>query len=156
MKEISLTRGKVAFVDDEDFAEISKFKWHFDGSGYASRDVHRGEKKGKIRMHRFLLGVPDFDKRQVDHINGNRLDNRRSNLRLVLQSENKLNVRRHRDNKSGFKGVSLHRPTGKWIAFIMARGKHKYLGLFQTPEAAHARYCEAADELHGEFANHGA
>jgi hypothetical protein len=75
---------------------------------------------------------------------------------LVLQSENKLNVRRHRDNKSGFKGVSLHRPTGKWIAFIMARGKHKYLGLFQTPEAAHARYCEAADELHGEFANHGA
>jgi hypothetical protein len=155
MKEISLTRGHVALVDDDDYELLSAFKWHLDGSGYASRDAQIAGKRIKVRMHRVLTGLECGDKRQVDHINGNRLDNRRENLRIVLQSENLLNVRRHRDNKSGFKGVSLHKPTGKWIAFIMAAGAHKYLGLFASPELAHAKYCEAAKLLHGEFANNG-
>lgn len=88
----------------------------------------------------------------IDHINMDIKDNRLSNLRLASRAENMRNKRARRDNKSGLKGVTLHEKTGKWMAKITVNGRSFYLGLFLTPELAHAAYSEAALRLHGEFA----
>ena len=93
-----------------------------------------------------------WPKDQIDHINCDPDDNRLVNLRESSQAENTRNQRKSKRNTSGFKGVTLHKPTGKWMAQIVAHGKHYYLGLFDTPEEAHAVYCEAAIRLHGAFA----
>lgn len=89
----------------------------------------------------------------VDHVNGDAADNRWSNLRETTQSENLFNMGAHKDNKTGFKGVCQRKTGGKFIAQIQAHGKPRWLGEFDTPEEAHAAYCKAAAELHGNFAN---
>jgi hypothetical protein len=86
----------------------------------------------------------------VDHANCIKSDNRLANLRACSRSQNMANMGRRKDNSSGFKGVSPHRD--KWSAEVSFERKRFYLGLFDTPEAAHAAYCAKAQELHGEFA----
>lgn len=88
----------------------------------------------------------------IDHVNGDKSDNRIANLREATMAQNKMNVCAPRTNKSGFKGVSWNSDAGKWMAYIRAAGKSYNLGRFDTPEAAHAAYAEAAARLHGEFA----
>ncbi len=88
----------------------------------------------------------------IDHKNRNTSDDRIENLRDATRSQNQANAKRRGDNKSGFKGVSLHKLTGKWSATIQVRGKRKHLGLFPTPESAFSVYIEAARSEHGEFA----
>lgn len=88
----------------------------------------------------------------IDHRDGNSLNNRRANLRLATHAQNQHNRKAYATNTSGYKGVSYYRPTGKWVARIELKGKCKGLGYFFTPEAAHAAYIAAAKELHGEFA----
>lgn len=100
----------------------------------------------------WLYETGEWPRDQIDHLNGQRLDNRFSNLREATQTENTRNVRRHRDNASGFKGVSFYKPYRKWVANICFGGKRKNLGYFQTPEDAYAAYCNAAEEHHGQFA----
>lgn len=90
---------------------------------------------------------------QIDHINGNRADNRLSNLREATPGQNAHNAKARSTNKSGLKGVSLHR--GRWHARIVVDYKMIILGYFPTKEAAHAAYCVAAKKYHGEFANNG-
>ncbi len=92
---------------------------------------------------------PIADGAQVDHINGNSLDNRIENLRLADNAQNCSNQGKRKTNKCGYKGVS--RTCNKYQAQIMHRGKKKYLGLYETPESAHAAYCAASKELNGEF-----
>ena len=87
----------------------------------------------------------------IDHRDGNRANNRWSNLRLATQSENSANRRRHMNNTSGFKGVSLC-PSGKWRAYVTRNNRKIYLGRYATPQAAHAAYVAAARKLFGEFA----
>jgi hypothetical protein len=89
---------------------------------------------------------------QVDHINRVRDDNRLVNLRLADRSQQGCNKRRSSRNTSGYKGVSWNSQCGRWVAAIEARGHSKHLGLFDCPKEAHAAYCKAAEELHGEFA----
>lgn len=89
---------------------------------------------------------------QVDHRNAIKDDNRWANLRLATCSENMHNQGKRRHNKSGYKGVCWHRGARKWVAQIKVDWKIKYLGLYDTPQAAHAAYCEAAKKYHGEFA----
>ncbi len=97
----------------------------------------------------FVHGVmPD----EIDHRDGDRANNKIQNLRSCTHAENQKNVPRPSHNTSGFKGVHFHPQTGKWRARIKSDGKHKSLGLHQTPEAAHAAYCAAATAMHGEFA----
>lgn len=156
MKEIPLTRGLVAFVDDEDYGNISKYKWFSGKDGYAIRQVnYPGEPSQTVIMHRAILGLERGNPVNVDHIDGNRINNCRSNLRKCTRAENSKNRRAQINNKSGFKGVSWNSSSLRWRAQIGHNGKKIYLGQFEDPEEAYAAYCRAALELHGEFANLG-
>jgi hypothetical protein len=154
MKLIPLTQGRVAIVDDEDYDLLSRFKWCYSvkdkagNCGYALR--RNPETGGVIYMHRQILNSEQGT--ITDHINCDRLDNRKENLRQCSQLENSRNRGRNSNNKSGYKGVYLHRPSNKWAAIIHHNRIGKYLGLFHTKEEAHAAYCRAAIEMHGEFA----
>ena len=150
MKLILLTRGKVALVDDEDYAALSAHKWQCSTKGSAVRNVRAGGKRTLLYMHRVLLNASDdyF----VDHINGNTLDNRRSNLRLATQAQNQCNRGPQKNNTSGFKGVTFNKRCGAFAAKITVAGKRKFLGYFDTPQAAHTAYCIAAAAHHGAFA----
>lgn len=92
---------------------------------------------------------------RVDHINMDRSDDRWCNLREATHSQNLANTRRWSHNSSGFKGVHLHRQNGKWRARITRNKRHISLGLYDTPEEAHAAYCAAAAEFYGDFARTG-
>lgn len=152
MKEIPLTQGKVALIDDGDYELVSQYRWHarLDGSKwYAARAATpRG---GAMYMHRFLLSLTDR-RMQADHINGDGLDNRRSNLRTASRAENNRNRRMFSTNTSGYKGVSRCTDGSKWQSRITAHGMECYLGRFATPQEAALAYDAKARELHGEFA----
>jgi hypothetical protein len=125
-----------------------------DFAGHLKSDGYWVIKIGGVgyRAHRlaWLFMVGEWPEHVVDHINGSTADNRWENLRACTQGENVRNQCRARDNSSGFKGVSYCR--GKWQAQIMAGGKQHYLGLFDSPEIAHAAYVAASGRLHGNFA----
>ena len=99
-------------------------------------------------MHRFILGFPTA---HVDHVNGDGLDNRRSNLRLCTHAQNVCGVRQV-TNKTGLVGVSLAKTTGKFLAYIHKDRKSRYLGTFPTAQLAAQAYNAAALQLFGEFA----
>ena len=152
MREIPLTRGLVALVDDEDAEWLGQWRWTVliqPGKKYVWRYFRQNERRVAVRMHRLILSPPAG--MLVDHRNGNGLDNRRSNLRIATFSQNNQNMRMQSDNATGFKGIS-RRPSGKFRARIAFEGKQIFLGNFPTPEEAHAVYREAAREYFGEFA----
>jgi len=103
----------------------------------------------------WLLMTNEWPKEDVDHRDTNKLNNRWSNLREADSSSNKCNVAKQANNTSGFKGVSWHKRTKTWRADICVRKKQISLGNFDTPKKAHAAYCAAALQLHGEFAHTG-
>ena len=148
--EIALTKGKVALVDEEDFEHLEEFKWYATTKGYAVRDVHVEGKKVTIRMHRVVMNSPDS--LQVDHINNDKLDNRKSNLRLCNNTQNQANKPPTKQNTSGYRGVTFHKLTNKWQAQIIFKGKKKSLGLYHNIKKAAAAYDKRAKELFGEFA----
>jgi hypothetical protein len=153
--EIALTRGQVAIVDDADFAYLSRWKWQakpsYGGKFYVVRQTSKDGKRIKLQMHRVILGVGSSDKRQVDHINCNGLDNRRSNLRFATRAQQQQNTPKKRNNKCGFKGVRKSK-TGRWHAQIVVSKKLIRIGTFDTPELAHEAYKNAAITHFGEFA----
>lgn len=158
MKEIKLTQGYSAIVDDEDFERVNAIKWYAGKCGnkiYGKSDL--GTKPNRIRlyMHRFILNVTD-NKVKIDHIDGNTLNNQKHNIRYSSQSENI----RHRSgmrkgNTSGFRGVSKDSRPGQsnnpWIAKISINSKTKYIGSFKTAEEAAKAFDKAAKETYGEF-----
>lgn len=151
-REIPLTQGKVALVDDEDAELVLAHRWCASKDRttfYAMRaSGSRSDGTRKItRLHTFLTGWP-----LVDHINGNGLDNRRANLRPASHSENLRNQRLSRANTSGYKGVVWHRASKRWHARIKLNGRTISLKYHATPEDAAHAYDAAAVELHGEFA----
>ncbi len=149
-KLIPLTKGKFSIVDEADYEDLMRFNWHFQKRGYAARNATIGEKRVVVKMHRQIMNAPEgFD---VDHLMGNRLDNRRSQLRLATRSENCRNTGPHRDNVSGLKGVTYFKARKIWQSRIWHLGVQYHLGYHSTPKAAHAAYCDAAAKLHGEFA----
>lgn len=153
MKYIELTQGKRAIVDDEDFEWLNQWKWHASDSGfgfYAKREFNKNKIRNRIRMHRLIMDAPD--NKQVDHINGNRLDNRRHNLRTCTNMQNSWNSARTSGSMSGFKGVSWHRNHKKWRTTITCNGKNHYLGYFFCVIKAAKAYDTKAIELFGEFA----
>lgn len=117
--------------------------WHFNaGRGYAYRaESIGGQRTKKVPMHRDLLGLTD-PKIDADHINRNRLDNRRLNLRAATRAENSQNTSSHRDARSPHRGVDFHRATARWRARVSVGGRTHNLGYFETEEGA----AEAARE----------
>ena len=152
---IPLTRGAWALVDEGDFAYLSSFAWQL-APPYASRNrrVEEQESPPHIYMHRAILDIVARRGIYVDHINGNQLDNRRSNLRLATTAQNAQNLRTPRDNKSGYKGVYFDKHRGRWKAHIKppAPLRRKTLGYFDSAEDAARAYNKAAQEHFGEFA----
>jgi hypothetical protein len=155
MKNLILRSGVSVIVDDDVFEEISTYTWRLDGAGYPYRSWLKKGEYGCISLHRQLMGLARGDKREVDHINGNKLDNRIENLRICTRAENQRNVRMIRSNKSGFKGVAKHQKSERWRAQIQVNKKQIFLGIFDTPEEASAAYVEAAMKYFGQFANIG-
>lgn len=153
-REISLANGKgSALVDDEDYELVSQYRWQLDNAGYAKRGWGENGRIYIERMHRLIMGAPPFEGAQVDHINGDRLDNRRINLRWATRRQNLGNSRRPSNNTSGYKGVSWDEARGMWRADITTSiGRRKFLGYFGTPEKAASAYDGAAIDCFGEFA----
>lgn len=157
MKEIQLTQGYVAIVDDEDFEELSKFKWKADvrtrgvyAKRYVEKNVNYVRDRRCIYMHRQIMGIEDYAT-CVDHRNGNSLDNRRENMRLCTRAENCRNKKHPENSPFQFKGV-FRRPSGNWGAKITFQYKGQNLGTFSSPIEAARAYDQKAKELHGEFA----
>lgn len=155
MKEIQLTKGKTAIVDDEDYEMLSGFKWH----AVRSRDKWYAETtlpgRRNIKMHYLLL--PPVGNKGGDHINGNSLDNRRENLRRATQQQNNFNRIKGqtiggRRMTSRFKGVSWDSSKGKWRATVSLFRRQLMTGRFDDEYVAARSYDVLAQHLFGEFA----
>lgn len=150
MKQIKLTQNKLALVDDEDYEYLNQWKWYY-CNGYAIRTMWLKEKSFKIRMHRVINKTPDdlF----TDHINGNKLDNRRINLRSCDKKQNMANSVKQKNRSSKYKGVCFHKRDNKWQAYIFDKHlKLNFIGYFYTEEEAGLAYNDMAKNLFGEFA----
>lgn len=154
MKKIKLNNDQFAIIDDQDFKLVNQFKWTYRKPGYAHKHIPKTY-SDTISMHRLIMNAPKG--KEVDHINGDKLDNRKSNLRFCTRKQNGKNKGFSKNNTSGFKGVYWHRTkyknkiSGYWAARIACEGK-KYVKYFKNKlEAAHA-YNELAKKYHGEFA----
>lgn len=150
---IPLTLGMVAIVDETDAAAVQQYKWHAsktsDGHYYARGYVQQGGEWVKVYMHRHLTGAAKGV--DVDHKNGDTLDNSRSNLRVCSHAENMQNVQARVSN-GRTKGVSFDRTRNKYQAYINVNGKRISLGRFATEDEAIAAHNAAALVHHGEFA----
>lgn len=144
MKEIQLTQGKGALVDDEDYERINQHKWyaHEDGKTfYASRHkVSTSGKKISIQMHRDVLGMSYGDGRMCDHKNRNGIDNQKDNLREATKSLNVRNSGIYKNNSSGYKGVKWQKSTKTWVAYKRVNGIQTYLGSYKDPAEASLVY----------------
>ena len=155
MKNLPLTRGKVAVVDGADYEELAQFKWTYATEGYAYRLLQVEGQTKAIYMHRQIAGLDHGDPREVDHDDGDGLNNVRTNLRVCTHAQNQHNRRVSSNSKSGVKGVFWCPSRRKWRAQITYDKKQKTLGSFSTLEEAHEFRCLATDMVHGVFAHYG-
>lgn len=154
MKKIKLTQGYYTKVDDEDYEWLNKYKWHVHilthnliyvyNNGFYFGLNHR------VSMHRLILGLTD-SKIHTDHIDGDSLNNQRSNLRVCTRSQNMRNTKSSINSSSKYLGVTLNR--NRWSAQICHNRKVYYLGRFKNEFRAAIERDKAAIILHGEFAN---
>lgn len=153
MKRIPLSKGKYfALVDDEDFEKLSKYTWSagvLPRTIYASRKITISGKQTMIYMHQDIMKAPKG--MDIDHINGNGLDNRKRNLRVCTRQQN-CRSKRVADNKSGCKGISWNKVNKKWVVRIKYNGINYYLGSFADQSRAKEAYDMKANEVFGEFA----
>lgn len=152
MKEIQLTQKQVALIDDADFELVSQYKWHAAWDSrlkgfYASTTVPhplRTCRKYLLKMHRLIMGLEYGDKRQVDHIHGDTLDNRRDQLRIVTNRQNNQNRRIHRNGRMS--GCYFDKHNQKWKAQTTVNGRHKHIGRFASEQLAHEAYLKFTTE----------
>lgn len=151
---IPLTRNKFTIIDTEDFELVSKYKWNYLKIGYASTSV--GGRKNKITLYMHRVIMCPCNGFVVDHINGNKLDNRKANLRLCLQSENSKNRIKssNRNKTSSYKGVYKRKDGRKkcWTTKIKVNRKNIIIGSFYNENDAALAYNQAAIKYHGKFA----
>lgn len=157
MKEISLTRGLVTLVDDEDFEYLNQWEWFAHnrrGKFYAARNSKhiKGIKRKCISMHRELLRINDSGV-LTDHKDGNSLNNQKSNLRACNYLQNNANSKSRKNSTSKYLGVSFRSDSSKWRASIQHDNNLHQLGTFLTEKEAAIAYNKAAFKLFGEFAN---
>lgn len=156
VKQLKTNNKYSILVDMEDYERLSKYTWYArkdtkSGKRYATAYTYTNGKRIVTGMHRLLLGLSLYDGKIVDHINGNTLDNRKSNLRLATRGQNKSNSTVSRNNKLGCKGV-LKLPSGNFGASIRYNKICYYLGTYPTLQEASDAYDSAAVKYHGEYA----
>lgn len=152
MKEIFLTNGLATSVDDDMYDYLNQWKWHLSTNGYAKRNLYvynPGQKTINIFMHHIVLPRPD--KMFIDHIDRNKLNNVRTNLRVCTNPQNQANKGKRKDNTSGRKGVSWGKYARKWRATMTVSGKHVSLGCYNSVDEAYKAYLSKSRELYGEF-----
>lgn len=153
VREIPLTQGKVALVDDEDYDRVAQHKWYAQRdrrNWYAARHIGPFGQRRCLQLHTFILGITDGT--WVDHIDADGLNCQKTNLRPTDRCLNAANSRKRVTNMSGYKGVGLLKSSGRYQAQITSNGKNIRLGIFTDPaEAAHA-YDDAARRIFGEYA----
>jgi len=147
-KLIYLTKGRVAVVDEEDFEELSKHKWCV-STGYAVRRLVTNGIPQLLLMHRVIMNASKGQ--EIDHINGDRLDNRKANLRFVTRQQNIFN-KKPQGKTSKYKGVYFRKSWGKWIAQISINKKKQHIGVFENELDAARAYDNIASKLCGEYA----
>jgi hypothetical protein len=152
MKKINLSQGKIAIVDDEDFEWLNQWKWHF-AHGYAVRHypVRENRKRPLIQMQNVIMNTPKG--METDHINHNRLDNQRHNLRICNHGQNSLNRKVYKSNTSGHKGVIWYKDRKRWGVQINFRNERIHLGFYKDMNEAINIRNNKAKELFGEFAS---
>ncbi len=151
--KIKLTKGKFTLVDDELGEYINQFSWYYSSSGYAARRMRQNESKpGKmILLHRFILGLENSS--QVDHINRDRLDNRKINLRFATQTEQNFNSKKRKNSTSKYKGVHWQKDIKRWRSVITINNKKVNLGTFLDENLAAEAYNKAASKYYKDFVN---
>jgi hypothetical protein len=155
MKKILITKGKFVLVDNDDFIWLSKQSWCSHSKGYA---IGWDKENKKVEMmHRIIMHTSKG--MDTDHINGNRLDNRRKNLRICTRSQNLANYCYFKSKSCNYKGVTKLqdkvKTPNKWMAQIGKDNKNIFLGLFPTAKMASMAYNKKAKELFGDFAKLG-
>lgn len=152
MSKIKLTRGFFSLIDSEDLEKVSNHSWCIHKNGkqgkvYAAARIN----KSLFLLHRFILGINN-KKIQIDHINGDTLDNRKLNLRICFQKENLRNSNKHLDSKNKYKGVFYNKRNKNWRSVICKDYKRYEIGSFKTQKEAAKAYDKKAIELFGKFA----
>lgn len=155
MKTIKSSNGQDIILDDEDFERLKNFHWNITCDGYVRNSKYLRKQNGKDKykhtlMHKLILLVPDgfF----IDHKNGNKLDNRKGNLRICTNSQNQMNRRKGSGFSSRYKGVHWHKKHSKWIVQIRVNGKPTHVGCFDSEKHAALAYNKSAIKHYGEFA----
>lgn len=156
MAQLQLTKGKIALIDDADLPLVNRWKWGYvprsNGvGGYVARWESGGSSRTTIYLHRQLMNAQPCQ--QVDHINGDGLDNRRSNLRLCSQSQNFANRRILPQRSLPYRGVYYDKRRSNYFAAIKVNGKSYRLGTFTNPKDAALAYDKAAQSHFGDFAS---
>ena len=159
-KFIPLLGGGEAIIDDQDYEYINQFIWYSDrkiqniDNFIAVRVVHNNGRAFFKAMHHDILSRDSQCDKIVDHINGNSLDNRRINLRLVTTKQNAWNRKPSSSSSHGYKGITRNvgRKKNPWKAVIKINGKSHWIGAFPTKYDAAIAYCERAKQEHGEYA----
>ena len=158
-KLIPLTKGRFAIVDVEDFQWLSQKEWQVHDKSkisYALGKKWLSHTKGiTLAMHReiFKRHNINIEGMDIDHINGNGLDNRKNNLRRCTNQENQFNTRSHKIGSSGYKGVSWNKVDKKWQVYLRTKSKVHFCGQFKDKKSAAIAYDLMAKKLHGNFAN---
>jgi len=151
MKKIELTNGGFTLIDDEDYEKVSLYKWRRDSlANHVVRTFGPKNKRRLIRLHRYVMNA--ISGQIIDHIDGNVLNNQKTNLRIANKSTNGMNRNKQCNNKSGYKGVCFHKPANKWVAQLVVNGIKVLNSFHTTKEDAARAYNEAAIKYHGEFA----
>lgn len=158
-REIPIVKSDLKIlVDEDDYHRFAWLNWYLNDNGYVVMDVPKPKRNlfpAKVRLHRLIIAAPSG--MDVDHINGNKLDNRKSNLRVCTRSENLQNKEQGWTDPHRLKGAYLNKRSKEfpYMSSIQIPGsspkKSKYLGVFKTEIEAHEAYMKASLELHGEY-----
>lgn len=149
MKNIILSNTDlVAIVDDEDYLELSKYKWN---AHFPKKSSTSYARCSKGYMHRMILNAPKG--LQVDHVDHNGLNNQKNNIRICSSKENNVNIKSQKNSTSKYLGVSFEKSRNKWKACIRFNGKQKTIGRYNTEDEAGLAYNKEAVIHHGDFAN---
>ena len=151
--ELLTKKGEKFYIDEADYALVCQYVWYLSARGYITTTLQRNGRKNPCQLNLHRLLIPTDGSVDIDHINGNKLDNRRSNLRVCTHWENSCNQRKRCTNTTGFTGVSYLKCAKKYESYIWSHCKKIHLGLFDNPIQAAKVRDQAALKYHGEFAH---